>query len=89
MLGSPILAKASRNWKLIVMTGAAGFAVGLMVYFFSGPDWIIAALTQPPAPVAGIVMARRSASAPRHWPASSCPVAGAAKRDCCAPRSTT
>jgi methyl-accepting chemotaxis protein len=57
MLGSRILAKASRNWKLIVMTGAAGFAVGLMVYFFSGPDWIIAALTQPPAPVAGIVMA--------------------------------
>ncbi len=57
MLGSRTLAKASRNWKLIVMTGAAGFAVGLMVYFFSGPDWIIAALTQPPAPVAGIVMA--------------------------------
>jgi len=56
MLGGRILAKASRNWKLIVTAGAAGFAVGVLVYFVSGPGWVVAALTQAPAPVAGAVM---------------------------------
>ena len=57
MFGGPSLAKASRNWKLIVITGAAGFAVGVLVYLFSGPGWIVAALTQTSAPVAAAVMA--------------------------------
>jgi len=57
MLGGPSLSKASRNWKLIVMTGAAGFAVGVAVYLVGGVGWIVAALTQAPAPLAGAVMA--------------------------------
>jgi methyl-accepting chemotaxis protein len=57
MIGGPSLAKASRNWKLIVITGAAGFAVGVLVYLFSGPGWIVAALTQASAPVAAAVVA--------------------------------
>ena len=57
MLGGPFLARASRNWKLIVITGTAGFAVGVLVYFVSGPGWIVAALTQTPAPLAAAVMA--------------------------------
>ena len=38
MFGRPSLAKASRNWKLIVITGLAGFAAGLVVYLvFAAP----------------------------------------------------
>jgi len=57
MLGGRTLAKSSRNWTLIVITGLAGFAAGAAVYFLNGPDWLVAALTQAPAPVAGALMA--------------------------------
>ena len=57
MLGRPSLARASRNWKLIVVTGAAGFAVGILVYLVSGAEWIVAALTQAPGPLAAAAMA--------------------------------
>ncbi len=56
MLGGPILAKASRNWRLVVVTGGAGFAVGVAAFFLCGPDWVVAALTEAPAPVAAVVM---------------------------------
>ncbi|MFZ3357948.1 MAG: PAS-domain containing protein [Xanthobacteraceae bacterium] len=57
MLGGRILAKASRNWMLIVTTGAIGFAIGFIVYLFSGPGWVVAVLTKAPAPLAGLVVA--------------------------------
>jgi len=57
MLGRPLLSKASRNWTLVIMAGAAGFAVGVAVFLFCGVDWIVQALTQAPAPIAGAVVA--------------------------------
>jgi len=56
MLGSRVLAKAGRNWTLIVMMGAAGFVAGVIIYLFSGPDWAVAALTEAPTPAAAAVM---------------------------------
>ena len=56
MLGGPNLAKASRNWRLVAITGAAGFAVGVGVYLICGPGWVVAALTDASAPVAGTAM---------------------------------
>ncbi len=38
------------------MTGAAGFAVGIGIFFIFGPDWAVAALTATPAPLAALVM---------------------------------
>jgi methyl-accepting chemotaxis protein len=57
MLGGPSLAKASRNWKLIVMTGVGGFAVGVAMYLLFGPGWAVAALTGSSAPIAAATMA--------------------------------
>jgi len=56
MFRGPILTKASRNWKLIVLTGAAGFAAGIAIYLFVGPGWVVAALTRAPATIAGGMM---------------------------------
>jgi methyl-accepting chemotaxis protein len=57
MLSGAILAKASRNWKFVVMAGFAGFAAGIAVFILLGCDWVVAALTAAPAPVSGVVMA--------------------------------
>ena len=56
MLGGPNLAKASRNWGLVAMAGAAGFAAGVSVYLVCGSGWLVAALTEASAPVAGTIM---------------------------------
>ncbi len=56
MLGGPNLAKASRNWRLVAIAGAAGFAVGVGVYLVCGSAWLVAALTEASAPVAGMIM---------------------------------
>jgi methyl-accepting chemotaxis protein len=56
MLRNPILAKASRNGKLVILVGIAGFAAGVVVFLLCGTGWIVEALTQAPAPVAGAVM---------------------------------
>ena len=40
------------------MTGAAGFAVGIGIFFLFGPDWAVAALTATPAPLAALVDGR-------------------------------
>jgi methyl-accepting chemotaxis protein len=56
MFGGPILSKASRNWKLVVMAGSSGFAVGVAVFLLCGANWIIDALTGAPAAVACLVM---------------------------------
>ena len=51
------LAKASRNWLLIVAAGVAGFALGLAGYFIVGPGWFVGMLTEASAPVAAAFMA--------------------------------
>jgi methyl-accepting chemotaxis protein len=38
------------------MTGAAGFAVGIGIFFLFGPDWAVAALTATPVPLAALAM---------------------------------
>jgi methyl-accepting chemotaxis protein len=57
MVGANSLARASRNWRLLITAGAAGFAAGLALYFFDGPNVIVAALTQTPGAVAAVIMA--------------------------------
>src|ERR1700692_1794833 len=56
MLDGPILPKASRNWKLVVMAGSAGFAAGIAVFLLFGSDWVVAALNEAPAPAPAVVM---------------------------------
>src|SRR5579871_4806745 len=51
------LAKASRNWLLIVAAGVAGFAFGVIGYLSFGPGWFVSLLTEATAPVAAAVMA--------------------------------
>jgi methyl-accepting chemotaxis protein len=51
------LAKASRNWVLIVAAGAAGFAFGVAGYFTFGSGWFVGMLTEASAPVAATFMA--------------------------------
>jgi methyl-accepting chemotaxis protein len=51
------LAKASRNWLLIVAAGAAGFALGVIGYFYFGSGWLVGMLTAASAPVAATFMA--------------------------------
>jgi methyl-accepting chemotaxis protein len=57
MLDRSLLSKASRNWTLVVMTGVAGFAVGIAVFLFCGVDWLVQVLTREPAPIAGALVA--------------------------------
>jgi methyl-accepting chemotaxis protein len=51
------LAKASRNWVLVVAAGVAGFVAGVIGYFTFGVDWIVSLLTEAPAPVAATATA--------------------------------
>ncbi|HUD86094.1 MAG TPA: PAS-domain containing protein [Xanthobacteraceae bacterium] len=53
----PILDKMSRNWGLVVLVGAIGFAAALLAFLGFGTDWIIAMLRDAPAPVADAVLA--------------------------------
>jgi methyl-accepting chemotaxis protein len=54
---SRTLAKASRNWVLVVAAGTMGYAAGIVGYLTFGPGWLVVMLTQAPAPVAGTVAA--------------------------------
>src|SRR6202167_5558512 len=56
MFAVSLLSKASRNWKLVALAGAAGFAGGVVVFLICGAGWIVAALTQGPRPVASLMM---------------------------------
>jgi methyl-accepting chemotaxis protein len=51
------LAKASRNWVLVVTAGAVGFAAGVAGYLSFGAGWIVSLLTEAPAPVAAAIAA--------------------------------
>jgi methyl-accepting chemotaxis protein len=46
MVSGHLLSKASRNWKLVVMAGAAGFAIGIGIFLMCGAGWLVAALTE-------------------------------------------
>jgi methyl-accepting chemotaxis protein len=48
MFGGQNLSKASRNWKLLILAGAAGFAVGLVLVGLFGTSQVIAALNAAP-----------------------------------------
>jgi methyl-accepting chemotaxis protein len=56
MFAVSLLSKASRNWKLVIMAGVAGCAVGVGVFLTCGPGWIVSVLTGAPAPVAALMM---------------------------------
>ncbi len=49
MLSRPTLARASRNWRFVILAGLAGLAVGFAVYLICGADWLVHALTDTPA----------------------------------------
>jgi methyl-accepting chemotaxis protein len=48
MLGGFSFSKVSRNWKLVVLAGAVGFAAGLCIVFFFGSRALVAALNAAP-----------------------------------------
>ena len=56
MLLGQKLSKASRHWGLVVLAEAIGFAAGMVGFVFFGADWIVQALSDAPASVAGVVM---------------------------------
>jgi methyl-accepting chemotaxis protein len=56
MLAAPNLPKLSRNWPLVVIAGAAGLALGIAIFALYGTSWMVAALTETSAPVAGLVV---------------------------------
>jgi methyl-accepting chemotaxis protein len=57
MVGGSHLSKASRNWKLVVLAGVVGFAVGLAFVFYCGPSQVVAALNAAPDWIADLVLA--------------------------------
>ena len=57
MLGGQNLSKASRNWKLVVLAGVAGFGAGLAFVFYCGPSQVVAALNAAPDWVAETAVA--------------------------------
>ncbi len=57
MLGVPLLAKAGRNWRLVALVGAAGFAAGLVAFLLVGANPIVRLLTEAPRPIAASVFA--------------------------------
>ena len=57
MIGRQLLSNASRNWTFVIVAGAGGFAVGLGIFLLCGTGWMVEALTETPAAVAGAVLA--------------------------------
>ena len=78
MLGGHNLSKASRNWKLVVLAGVAGFAVGLGFVFYCGPSRWSQPSTRRPIAVADVA-GRRAVRSRRRG-------AGRAVRQCPPPR---
>jgi uncharacterized membrane protein YedE/YeeE len=56
MLTAPNLPKLSRNWPLVAVAGAAGFALGIALFALCGASWIVAVLTQTSTPVEALVI---------------------------------
>jgi methyl-accepting chemotaxis protein len=57
MFGGSHLSKASRNWKLVVLAGAVGFAVGVALVFYCGPNQVVAVLNAAPDWIVDLVLA--------------------------------
>jgi methyl-accepting chemotaxis protein len=57
MFGGLNLSKASRNWKLVILAGTAGFALGFAIVFGYGPSQVVAALNAAPDWVAESLLA--------------------------------
>ncbi len=57
MFSGHLLSKASRNWKLVVLAGAAGFAFGVAVFLLFGSGWIVAVLTEGSAATTAAIVA--------------------------------
>ena len=57
MFGGLNLSKASRNWKLVILAGTAGFALGFAIVFGYGPSRVVAALNAAPDWVAELALA--------------------------------
>jgi len=56
MFGGLNLARASRDWRFVILTGLGGFAAGMAAFVLFGTGWIVVALTDAPGPVAAVVM---------------------------------
>ena len=56
MFATPNLLKLSRNWPLVMMAGAGGCAVGMVVFALCGTSWIVGVLTGAATPVAALVV---------------------------------
>jgi PAS domain-containing protein len=56
MFAAPNLPKLSRNWPLVAIAGAAGFALGIALFALCGASWIVAVLTQTSALVGALVI---------------------------------
>ncbi|MGO8922800.1 MAG: PAS-domain containing protein, partial [Xanthobacteraceae bacterium] len=56
MFADPNLPKLSRNWPLVAIAGAAGFALGIALFAFCGASWIVGVLTQTSTLVEALVI---------------------------------
>ena len=56
MLAAPNLPKLSRNWLLVAIAGAVGFALGIALFVLCGASWIVAMLTQTSTPLGALVI---------------------------------
>ena len=84
MLSGFQFSKVSRNWKLVIVAGALGFAVCFAVVSFCGPSRLVAALSTAPPSITEIALA-----APFGLGAAALAdlLFHARARACCAPRS--
>jgi methyl-accepting chemotaxis protein len=57
MLDGRTLAKASRNWILVALASALGFAAGIVAFLAYGTGWIVALLTDASPVVASALIA--------------------------------
>jgi methyl-accepting chemotaxis protein len=57
MVAGHLLSKASRNWKLVILAGVVGLAVGVGVFLVYGTAWIVAILSDVSAPAAAMLVA--------------------------------
>jgi uncharacterized membrane protein YedE/YeeE len=88
MLAAPNLPKLSRNWPLVAIAGAAGFAVGIALFALCGASWIVAVLTGAATPVGALVVGLPFGLGAAAIAGLSI-AGGASRQDCFGRRSTT
>jgi uncharacterized membrane protein YedE/YeeE len=89
MLATPNLPKLSRNWPLVAIAGAAGFAVGIALFALCGTSWIVAVLTGAATPVGALVVGLPFGLGAAASPVCSSIAGDASRQDCFGRRSTT